>query len=480
MKFELACNWDPALIDGLKGYPPVELFGGMPGSTVAGGRASFVAPEVSEKDAENYIKAAVSAGHPFNFLLNASCLDNREYRRDEYEKILKHIEWVAGTGAESVTVTIPYLIQIIKKHFPSLKVNVSSWARVETVRKAQFFEDMGADGIVLSEEINRDFRTLEAIRKAVRLKLILIANPGCLYGCPRSFYHANVMTHGSQGGHASEGFLVDHCYFSCTKEKMKDPVELVKIRWIRPEDITDYELIGIDCLKIIDRYKTTETLLSYLNSYSSGRFDGNLVELLNLPRKKAFLPANLKYILRDEYINTVKLMEFADITDYPVSESLVLDNSKIPANFLSFFKTKDCASSDCSECGFCALIAKKALTVEGEPLERLIHKYESLLDSLVSGEIYKEDKEPAVSESAWEADAAEAHRRLLESVPKIFRGTAARVIAAELAARPGNGSSNIGVRDVFSAWMKATPAPFKKSVEEKIKEISGAWSTTTS
>jgi collagenase-like PrtC family protease len=240
----------------------VELFGGMPGSVIAGGRASFVAPEVSESAAQEYIKKARAAGHSFNFLLNASCLDNREYQRDEYRKILDHIGWVASTGAESVTVTIPYLLEIIKRHFPALKVNVSSWARVENVRKAQAFEDMGADAIVLSEDINRDFKAIEAIRKAVKCRLILIANPGCMYGCPRSFYHANVMTHGSQGNHESGGFLVDHCYFSCTKDKMKDPVELVKIRWIRPEDVEDYEMAGIDCLKIIDRYKSTATLLS--------------------------------------------------------------------------------------------------------------------------------------------------------------------------------------------------------------------------
>jgi len=146
MNFELACNWDLGLIKGIKGYSPIELFGGMPNTVVAGGRASFVAPEVTEAQVERYIKDAHADGHTFNFLLNASCLDNREYRRDEYAKILEHIAWVEKAGADSVTVTIPFLLQMIKKHFPKLKVYVSSWARVENVRRAQFFEDMGADG----------------------------------------------------------------------------------------------------------------------------------------------------------------------------------------------------------------------------------------------------------------------------------------------------------------------------------------------
>lgn len=469
MKFELACNWDPALLDGIKGYAPLELFGGMPGSLIAGGRASFVAPEVTEPQAEKYIRDTHATGHSFNFLLNASCLDNREYRRDEYHRILDHVGWVESTGADSVTVTIPYLLQLIKRHYPKLKVYVSSWARVENVRKAQFFRDMGADAIVLSEEITRDFRTMEAIRKAVDCKLVVIANPGCLYGCPRSYYHANVMTHGSQGEHESEGFLVDHCYFSCTMEKVTNPVELVKIRWIRPEDVEDYEMAGIDSLKIIDRYKTTEALLSYLKAYTERSYKGNIIDLLNLPKKKAFLPANIKYIVRDEYINTEKLMEFADITDFSVSEHLVLDNTRIPENFLSFFKTKDCASSDCADCGFCELITKKALTIDRDALFGQTAKYKELLESLESGDIY-DVPERSDTELAWAEEAKKVHEELLGFVPKVFRATASRKVESAIAGLL-DGKAIVGMEDVFAAWRTATPGPFREMVEQKIKEL---------
>jgi len=281
------------------------------------------------------------------------------------------------------------------------------------------------------------------------------------------------MTHGSQGGHESEGFLVDHCYFSCTMEKMKEPVELVKIRWIRPEDVEDYEMAGIDSLKIIDRYKTTETLVSYLKAYTERVYEGNMVDLLNLPRKKAFLPANVKYIMRDEYVNTAKLMEFADITDFPVSETLILDNAKIPSNFLSFFKTKDCASSNCNECGFCDMIAKKALTVDGEPLKAQVEKYKNLLDSVVSGEIFNYD-EPETGDIKWGDGAEKANNELLEFVPKIFRGAAGRKVMSEIAGKAKSGKGKVGLQDVFAAWRNATPAMFRDKVEEKIAELSRA------
>jgi hypothetical protein len=204
-----------------------------------------------------------------------------------------------------------------------------------------------------------------------------------------------------------------------------------------------------------------------LDAYTKRRFDGNIVELLNLPRKKAFLPANIKYILRDEYVNVLKLMEFADITDYPVSERLTLDNTKIPANFLSFFKTKDCAVSDCDECGYCALIAKKALKVDGEPLSELISKYEALLGSLVSGEIYETGAEPP-QKRVWGKEAEEVHGKLLESVPGMFRSAADRMVRAEFANRSG---AVVDVQDVFEAWLKKTPAPFRKSIEDSIESL---------
>jgi len=41
--------------------------------------------------------------------------------------LFNHIEWVASTGADMVTVTLPIMLVWIKRHFPDFKVVVSSW-----------------------------------------------------------------------------------------------------------------------------------------------------------------------------------------------------------------------------------------------------------------------------------------------------------------------------------------------------------------
>ncbi len=69
-------------------------------------------------------------------------------------------------GVESVTVSSPYLLRLVKVRFPSLKVRISVFGGVDRLRKAQMWEEMGADCIVLdSILVNREFATLSRIRE---------------------------------------------------------------------------------------------------------------------------------------------------------------------------------------------------------------------------------------------------------------------------------------------------------------------------
>ena len=473
MKFEMACNWDLALLEGLAGSPVDELFGGMPNSPIAGGRGSFVAAEASPEFVENYVAEARRRGFRFNFLLNATCLDNLEYQREGNRRIVEHIAWVESTGVDAVTVSIPFLLRIIKKQFPRLEVKISSHARVNNPRTAQFWQEWGADSIILKEDTARDFQMLKAIRKAFQGELILIANPGCLFECHQALNHTNTMSHGSQSGHVSEGFMIDSCYFSCTREKMADPRELIKIRWIRPEDVGHYEEIGIDRLKIIDRYKTTEMLLSYLKAYSERRYEGNLIDLLNLPRRGAFLPVNLKYLMREEHVNTDKLMDFADCCDMTVSELIQIDSRQIPSDFLEFFKGMDCARASCDECGYCDRIAGRAVKIKSEELKAQVAKYDAFLEDLVSGRVFEKEAEYREDEDlVWEREAKRLHEDLLEAVPPLLKKIAQKktFAGAEKSAREKS-SRSIRKEDILKGWLTETPSVFLPRVKERLEEL---------
>jgi hypothetical protein len=108
--------------------------------------------------------------------------------------------------------------------------------------------------------------------------------------------------------------------------KLARPDELIKARWIRPEDVGDYDEIGIDSLKLLERFRNTETLMQVVKAYEQRRFDGNLVELLTLPRQNAYNPPNLEYLIGPDLVNIDPMLEMADIFGYSLSDVMQIDN----------------------------------------------------------------------------------------------------------------------------------------------------------
>lgn len=50
-----------------------------------------------------------------------------------------------------------------------------------------------------------------------------------------------------------KGFYLDYCLIKCTLIRFSNFKEMLKTRWIRPEDLKEYEEIGIDSFKITGR-----------------------------------------------------------------------------------------------------------------------------------------------------------------------------------------------------------------------------------
>ena len=53
------------------------------------------------------------------------------------------------------------LLKIVKKHFPKLKVSISTIARVDSLEKVLEYEKAGADEITLDYNIYRNFPELK-------------------------------------------------------------------------------------------------------------------------------------------------------------------------------------------------------------------------------------------------------------------------------------------------------------------------------
>ena len=154
MQLLVPTNWDIELLKPLEELEAdVQIYGVLPTSAIGSGMRGPDVPEMTAQRAEEYVRQAHEAGLTFNYLLNTPCMGNREWQEDSHREILAHLDWINRVNVDFVTVAIPYLLEIIKRQFPHLKVEVSTIAHVNSVARAKMFEEIEVDSIIsISEE----------------------------------------------------------------------------------------------------------------------------------------------------------------------------------------------------------------------------------------------------------------------------------------------------------------------------------------
>jgi len=371
---------------------------------MGGGRASFMLSPLTVGQLKDHIQAAAGRGIGFNYLINPACIDNREFTRQGQTDLERLLVMVEECGATAVTVSLPFLISIIKKRHPRLKVRVGVYARVDSVAKAKFWEELGADCITLeSISVNRDFAMLKAIRNAVKLELQLIANSNCLMFCPMSGQHMVNLAHASQKGHASRGFMIDYCALRCSAKKLTDPTNYLRSEFIRPEDIDSYIEMGFSSFKILERGAPTSVMAKRVRAYSEGCFDGNLLELIQPYGYKGKsgvgtggsgnLWTFLKYFFRPWSVKTSgllklkKLAEKRGLLSAMEWDPVYIDNKELDG-FLAGMKDICCRTTDCTVCGYCAAWTQKAVKIDKGFQSEMLELYSEAFESLYSGELW--------------------------------------------------------------------------------------------
>jgi collagenase-like PrtC family protease len=373
MQLLVPTNWDPELILPLsKLEAAIELYGVLPTSMIGSGGSGPDNVRMVENQVEEYIEQANSVGLKFDYLLNAPSMSNMEWDKNTHQELLMHLNWISSIGADGVTVTIPYLIELIKRRFPRLKVRVSTIAHVNSVARAKFFESLGADSITLDINVNRDFKLLKAIRNAVSCELTILLNNLCLYQCPCEYYHHDGLGHASQSYNPASGYYVDYCVLRCTLDRLCDVSQIIKCRWVRPEDIHVYEEMGIDVFKISGRSMPTERILHAATAYSSRHYQGNLYDILNviIPKfgfSSAALPGGQNNVIGSP-------------------PKFYIDNQALEG-FMDFFRKQNCLFG-CSHCDYCQHIASKVIQFDRDEVDEYIAALNASLDNLSSSKMF--------------------------------------------------------------------------------------------
>jgi collagenase-like PrtC family protease len=405
VRLSVPCNFDEALLDGLAGLPVHELYGKVTQDFAGGGRPSFYLPHADRGTVTRFVRRARDRGIAFNYLLNASCMGNMEYTREGQRHLRSTLDWVSDIGCASVTVGQIFLLQLIKRCYPHLAVRISAHRFTDSVRKARFWEDHGADCIVLNETaFAREFAALKTIREAVRCDLQLIVNNSCRQDCAIAGTHASSLSHGSQRqGRRRYGFPLDYHMLFCIDYRLREPVNFVRANWIRPEDLHHYEALGFDCFKIVERNTPTPELLKRTRAYAARRFDGNFLELVlpfNYPeaayttaaaRDAYGLRRAVKYFFKPREVNIAKIPRLAALGKrlgllYPRRgpTPLHLDNRALDG-FIDRFLKHSCIDVDCEKCRHCHRFADKALRIDPGWRDDVLARYRDLFADMQGG-----------------------------------------------------------------------------------------------
>lgn len=349
MKLVVPTDFEPDFLQSLSAYPVGWVYGSLSGEP--GARAKKWLPTVREEQVENHIAQCRSRGIGFLYTMNGSCGRNREFTAEGQKWLAERLGWLVDVGAEGIVTTNPYIIEMVKRRYPELRVSVSSLVNLDSVDKALFYEDLGVDAIYLPEFLNRNFKLLRALRKRIRCDLVIILNLGCLVHCPIRDYHANFISHATES--LDRGCYLDYSLAKCTQLKSVHPVEMVKAPWIRPEDLSLYEGMGFSGFKLAGREKGAPWILRTVEAYAARKYLGKLNDLV---------------------IGLDGIDPFGEMPLY-------LDNTRLDG-FIDYFKKRDCRLG-CEGCTHCPEWLERAasfgadLKGYGKGIDRFLRQFTS-------------------------------------------------------------------------------------------------------
>ncbi|MFW9969063.1 MAG: U32 family peptidase [Candidatus Odinarchaeota archaeon] len=462
IKLHVATNWDLDLIDQLAKYPVSSIYGVADHTIIGGGRPSFLLKKVTDDEIADYIKKVHEKKMEFSYLLNAPCMNNMEYDAHYHKELINYLQWINDIGADSVIVSIPFLIQLIKEQFPKLKIRVSTISHVNSVNRARFYEMLGADEITPDVMINRDFKTLKKIKEKIKCKIVILLTDGCLYQCPFRYYHYNILGHSSQTYQQFERNYIDTCIVNCSIIKFSNPAEILKCRWVRPEDISHYEEIGINNFKIAGRRMTTDWIVRSVKAFSSRKYEGNLVDII-----QGFSMSHGGLEQKDPNIGISKTIGKES------KSKLFINNTKLDG-FIDFFKTQNCIAM-CNDCNYCDEWAKKAVILRKEESTRYVESLKNYLkDILTSREfgINRSQSQPVEKkELGWDPETARVFDELIKLSPSQFQSMA-RIAISSLAEEKAKKRSSLKIQneDIIEAFIEGTPGPFQAEMREGLKK----------
>lgn len=364
-------SFDPRLLDGLealnarhadRGVRVTELFGSLDRSVVGSGRPSRSLTPIDRPAFEVHARDLIGRGFGLTYLYNGSCTGNREFSPVERARLLDELDWVRGLGTRAVVVASPYLVDLIRRRAPELRVHLSSVAFAKSSKEVAHHVRQGITRLVLDPDTVRDLGFIERARASwPQLELEALVNHPCIMNCPYETACYNAVSHGSSDDQAP---YASYTLLRCNQDKLRDPAEFVRGSWVRPQDTHHLERAGVTVLKLAGRGRSTAWLLRAAGAYLSREFTGDLMDL----------------IWEAQWAAVRRTIGHEDLAPLPVAAPAAAFDGLMD----TFARVRPTCREGCGTCRICPGFARRGVTIDPELRAAYAQAIEATLERLTA------------------------------------------------------------------------------------------------
>ena len=302
------------------------------GNELQSGRPVDILPQVDLNCLRSYIHYAKERNIDFNYTINASYMENKEFTKAGTSRIYGFLSKLYDAGVRSLTITLPSLIEVLSWLPFDFHIRASTICQVTNVNRALELQQTGIERIVVDESINREFSLLKRIGNAIDGTVEIIVNSICYKDCTYRMFHYNQIAGDSLV--VSSGCSNRYYPHKCLLRRYENAANLLKLTWVRPEDIKYYTAVGINHFKLQGRPRVLKgDPARAVEAYFKEDYQGDLMVLLNL---------------------------FAPVSSFQVP----MDNKKLEGFIKHFYENPGFCRHDCDTCRFCESFAKKCIDVD--------------------------------------------------------------------------------------------------------------------
>jgi hypothetical protein len=198
-------------------------------------------------------------GIEVNVLFNAPYVSNEVLAGFATGPIAAYVRRQLARGLRWVTIANLELARCFRRYFPSLNIDVSTVAYVNSVQRAVYWHRAVRPAMLCVDiDHGRNVALLREIRKATGIPLKIIANSACLTDCPSKWTHAFHSQEGERGS------------FDCWPMRARFPWQAYRGQIIPPYYLRHLAGLVAD-VKLVDRSAPTGELVEIIRWYALDR-----------------------------------------------------------------------------------------------------------------------------------------------------------------------------------------------------------------